>query len=342
MKITKQNRNTYTDVTLENAAGLQLTLCSLGASIRDIRVPDAEGTTRSVILRPADETLFAANYYGKTIGRTSGRIEGATFRLGDKTAKLDKNNRGTDNLHGGAEGFHAKVFDTEVHSGADYTDVVFSLFSPDGEGGYFGNVHATVTYRVWENAATFRILYDCTADEPTLLNLTNHVYLNVGGDLRESAKEQTLQIRASQVSKFNDRLIVEKFIPVPPELDFRTAHKIGDFVYSETVQRYTNGYDHVYMLDTHGIQDTACVVESEKSGIRLEIATTYPCTVFYANSMPKEDMAVYPCGEDQQYLALCLECQYNSAGIFMTPENCGVTTTEKPFHEETEYRFTVK
>lgn len=341
MQINRIKINDYENIALTNGSGMFLTLCSLGASIRDIKVPDKKGKSVTVTLCPSNEETFRVSYYGKTIGRTSGRINGATFTIGDKTAVLEKNNHGTDNLHGGATGFHAAIFDTQIETLAEYTDVTFTYLSPDGEGGYFGNVTLKVTYRVFENNNTFRIIFDGTADEPTLLNITNHVYLNMSGELRDSVREQTLYINAPKVGKLNERLIAEEIIPVSREMDFTAPHAIGDYVDSEQAQRYTHGYDHPYFLAESGMNKTACALYSRRSKISLEIATTYPCVVFYADSCPNVGMELTTGKRDEQYLAACLECQYHPDGIHKCHDNCGVVTPDKPYHEEVEYKFSV-
>lgn len=343
MKITETKREKYVDIRLQNEAGMVLTLCTLGAALHEIRVPDKTGKSRIVTMIPADEENFRAKYYGKTIGRTAGRIAGATFTVGGKTAVLEKNNRGEDNLHGGSTGLHAQVFGYSVHPSEKYTDVVFTYFSPDGEGGYFGNVNFAVTYRVQEKENSILMLYDATTDEPTLVNLTNHVYLNLGGEMSERVTEQTLTIAASRMAKLNDRLIVEDIVPVTEATDFTKPRKIGEKIYDPSVQTPTNGYDHVYFLDAPGMDTQACELVSQQSGIALTMRTTSPCVVFYSNSMPKTDMKMSPADRnDEKYIAACLECERFSDGIRDFPHTCPITTPESPYHEETEYKFTVR
>lgn len=343
MQIKTENVNEYQNIILQNETGLTLTLCSLGASIREIAVPDKTGKSRVVTMRPADEDAFRSAYYGKTIGRTAGRIEGATFTINGKTAKLEKNNRGTDNLHGGKSGLHAQVFAVKTAVTPDGADVVFTYRSPDGEGGYFGNADIAVTYRVKEKENAFRIIYDAAVDEPTLLNFTNHVYLNVGGDLSESVTEQTLYIAASRMAKLNERLIVEGIVPVTQGTDFRTPHKIGAYIFTPEIQQYTGGYDHVYFLDTPDMDTEACKLSSAHSGITLGMRTTSPCVVFYSNSMPKTGVPMAPGNKpDERYIAACLECERFSGGYRAYPETCAVTTPDRPYHEETEFRFTAE
>lgn len=241
---------------------------------------------------------------------------------------LEANNFKTDNLHGGKTGLHGKLFSCKTEKGEGYVDVIFGYFSPDAEGGYFGNVDITVTYRVLENKNEIAMSFLGVPDCKTLLNLTNHVYWNMSGDLREPVTEQTVFINASRVGVLNERLIVERIAEVTPQFDFRVAHEFGEFLHNESVQRYTLGYDHPFFLDARGLDKRACALKSELSGIMLSVATTYPCVVVYGDNMFK-------------YKSVCFECQYHPDGIHAQPDDCGVCSPDKPYKETTVYTFTV-
>ena len=52
--------------------------------------------------------------------------------------------------------------------------------SPDGDQGFPGTVSATVRYRV--DGDTVRVAMEATTDATTVVNLTNHAYLNLEGE----------------------------------------------------------------------------------------------------------------------------------------------------------------
>ena len=54
-----------------------------------------------------------------------------------------------------------------------------SLFSPDGDQGFPGNVSVNATYRV--AGCTLGLEMEATTDAPTALSLTNHAYWNLAG-----------------------------------------------------------------------------------------------------------------------------------------------------------------
>lgn len=342
MEINVKEVNDHSLIKVYNDAGMIIALSSLGAGIREVRVPDKTGDTKTVTLCPVEEEENRYGYYGKTIGRTSGRIAEARFNIDGKVAFLEKNNFSRDNLHGGRTGLHAQVFGYEIIESEDFCDVVFSYLSKDDEGGYFGQADIKVTYRIFNTVNKFAIRFDADVNEKLLLNLTNHVYWNLGGDLSEKITEEMLYINADRYGKLNERLIVEKITPVTKHMDFRKPHKIGDFIDEEDVQEFTKGYDHPFFFKTAGADKTACAAFSEKSGIRLDVRTTYPCVVLYTSNYADEHLELFRGVKGSRYLGFCLECQYHPDGIHQMSENCGLCEPDKPYHEETEYLFSIK
>lgn len=327
MKIEKGLFGKVETVTLGNSVGMTVKLCALGAGIMSIKVPDRDGVAREVTRLPDDG--YGTAYHGLTIGRTAGRIAHAEFEIDGRKAKLEKNNHGEDCLHGGSDGFHGKVFSARTEEFADHVDVIFEYESPNGEGGYFGNVKVEAIYRVYERENKLATIYKATPDCKTLLNLTNHAYFDMSGDLREPVTEQEMYLNASKVGVLNERLIIEKIAQVPPQFDFRKPHKVGEYIADENVQRYTKGYDHPFFLDGRGLDKLACSLYSALSGIKLEVRTTYPCVVVFGDNFGG-------------YKSTCFECQYNPDGIHTVPDDCGVCSPNKPYSATTEFAFKVE
>ncbi len=328
----------YMNIRLINASGMEIILTSYGAGIRSLRIPDKKGTPKEVVFTPENEKMYRLVYHGKTIGRTSGRIENATFTIDDKTAQLDKNNFSRDNLHGGKSGLNFRVFGYEILKNSDYCDVRFSYLSPDGEGGYFGNVLIEVTYRIYERKSRVQIIYRGKSDCRTLLNLTNHSYFNLSGDLFSPIQKQKLYINASAYGELNERLIAEKIVPVDETMSFKTPHSIGEHIEDEALHRFTNGYDHPYFLDDIGVEHLAAFLKSDDSGLKMEVRTSYPCIVFYSNGQGLKNFVLD--GVDYSlFSACCLECQYHPDGIHRSVDNCGIFDENHPYRETIDLTF---
>ncbi|OAA65297.1 Aldose 1-epimerase, subgroup [Niveomyces insectorum RCEF 264] len=160
------------------------------------------------------EELYAAHnspYFGETIGRVANRIGGAAIRVpggglnGRAVYPLAANN-GANALHGGRVGWGKKTWDGPTPVGVRAVvpglvpealdreggeSVRFTLVSPDGDEGYPGTVHVSVTYTVGRQTlpaeqggavATVLVMdYEAQlvdgADE-TIINMTNHRHVH--------------------------------------------------------------------------------------------------------------------------------------------------------------------
>ena len=325
----------YKYITLYNKKFMEIKLSTCGAGIKEIRVPDKNGIIKTVTLAPVDNERYNQAYHGKIIGRTSGRIENATFTIDEKTANLEKNNQGIDNLHGGTTGLHRQNFEVSIEENIEFTDVVFTYFSPDGEGGYFGNINITITYRVYENINKFIILINGQSDCKNLLNITNHVYWNLSGNLNDTVLDHNLMINASKRGVLNERSILVDIVSVEREFDFKVPKRIGDDIMANCVQLNTTGYDHPFYLDSN--EGIVSSLYSKESGLKLNIKTSYPVVVCYSNNYPEYDVEVYKNIYDSMHMAVCLECQYSPNGIKMTPDKAGIF--DKEYKEFIEYDF---
>lgn len=174
-------------------------------------------------------------YFGALIGRYANRIAGGAFTLDGRTYRLPRNN-GPNCLHGGERGFDKRVWDAEPAAGGH--GVRLSLVSPDGEEGFPGRVEVSATYAL-DAAGALRIGYRAVTDAPTVLNLTNHTYWNLGGAGGGSAAGHVLRIAAGHITPL-DGDSVPTGPPAPVDgtrFDFREPRKVG------------SGYDHNFVLD---------------------------------------------------------------------------------------------
>ena len=111
--------------------------------------------------------------------------------------------------------------------------------SPDGEEGFPGRLEVAVTYTL-DASGALRIAYEATTDAPTVVNLTNHTYWNLGR-ARAARGGHELRIAAVPVhARSDDDLIPTggaRRTSAGTRFDFREARKVG------------SGYDHNFVLD---------------------------------------------------------------------------------------------
>jgi aldose 1-epimerase len=223
-------------------------------------------------------------YFGALIGRFGNRIGGGRFELDGTTYTLAINDPpGT--LHGGRRGFDKVVWTVE-EAGSDF--VRLSHVSAAGEEGYPGELSTQVTYAL-DGDDGLRITYRATTDAPTIVNLTNHSYFNLGGDAAGDIFGHRLHIAAGRYTPVDAAFIpTGELAPVDgTPLDFRVARAIGERIREAHPQMVIGrGYDHNWVLDRAPGDplSLAATAFDPRSGRRLDVFTTEPGLQFYSGN----------------------------------------------------------
>jgi aldose 1-epimerase len=278
-------------VTLTNENGISATVITLGATLQALIVPDRAGTPADVVLGydSGAEYLENPQYFGATVGRYANRIARGSFALDGQRYTLETND-GANHLHGGERGFDKVVWTIESVSSGPEARVVLSYRSPDGEGGYPGNLVATATYSLNDNNE-LTIEYGATTDRPTIVNITNHSFFNLAGGSvgAPDALSQHLTLNAARFTPVDETLIPTgelRAVDGTP-FDFRTATPIAERIrQGESEQiRIGRGYDHNFVVDgPPGALRPAVRLEDPVSGRVMEIETDAPGVQFYSGN----------------------------------------------------------
>jgi aldose 1-epimerase len=277
-------------VDLTSRAGIRVRIITLGARIQSLYAPDRTGKLGDIVLGFASpqEYFDDGNYFGATVGRFANRIGKGRFTLDGHTYQVAINDHGN-SLHGGTPGFDKRVWKIDATHGGPSASVVMSYVSPDGEEGYPGTLHVSVTYTLTDSGE-LRIDYRATTDKPTIVNLSGHSYFNLASSPAHfSTMRDLLQINASHYTPVDDVLIPTGTIaPVAgTPMDFRKPIPIGLRIRdgSDIQIRYCHGYDMNFVLDGRpGTLRLAARVEDPRSGRVLEVYTTAPGVQFYSGN----------------------------------------------------------
>jgi aldose 1-epimerase len=188
--------------------------------------------------------------------------------------------------------------------------VKFSYTSKDGEEGYPGTLQVTATYTL-TSANEMRIDYTATTDKPTVLNLTNHCYWNLGGAGSGKILEHQLTINADKYLPIDATSIPtgELADVKGTAMDFTTPHAIGERIEElKKPPHQTKGYDHCYVLrGQEGKLALAAKAVDPASGRTMEIHTTEPGVQLYCGNFLDGGEGG---GGYQQHDAFCLETQH--------------------------------
>ena len=328
---------------LSNGSGLRVAVTNLGACTLTVEVPDRRGNAANVnlVYPTAAEYLTNPSYFGATVGRYANRIGRGRFSLDGCEYALAVNN-GPNHLHGGLRGFTHQIWDATVIDevrlpGAQESELAgvgLHYVSPAGEEGYPGRLSVRVAYVVHrDNRLT--ISYEAESDAPTVLNLTNHCYWNLGGAGSGSMLDHELQLYADRYLAYDkDVLVTGEILDArDTPFDFRRPKSIG-----AGIDR-AGGYDLCYVVrDADGRLRPAAKVTHPASGRVMEVWTTEPGVQLY--TAEHFDGSANVAGHGKRG-AFCLECQHypdspNHAAFPSTVLRPGET-----YRQVTEHRFSV-
>lgn len=311
VEVTPDGRHTGLH-TLTNANGMEVCVSDLGMRILSMMVPDKNGAMKDVVLGfdKLEPYKDPNNYFGAVLGRYANRIKNGTFTLANGLiCNLRKNPGSNHTLHGGPEGFHTKFFIVER---IDDSSIKGSYKSPNKEEGFPGDLLLTVTYTLTNDNA-LQIDYEAYCNQATVINISNHTYFNLSGDLTSNILDHQLFIDADNYTPTDDELIpTGQIVPVKDTpFDFTQSHPIGEFIHDDSNPniKLAKGYDINFALNKpDDANNLAAKAYSPASGISMAIYTTEPGIQLYtSNEMNITGKFGQVYGD---YGAFCLETQH--------------------------------
>ncbi|WP_025099798.1 aldose epimerase family protein [Burkholderia sp. A1] len=324
--------------TLRNAHGMRVAISELGATLVSWQAPDRAGRLGEILLRhdtPA-EYLASNAYFGALVGRCANRIAEARFSLDGIDYPLDRND-GAQCLHGGFSGFHRALWEAEPREDA----LLMRLASPEGEGGFPGNLEVRVRYAL-DDHGTLSIGYEARADAPTPISLTSHPYFNLSGRPHGDIGGHVLSIDADRYLEVDARLIPQREAGVAgTAFDFRHAAPLGARLgWPHAQLALAGGFDHCFVLrpaetDEQGaprVREVARVYEPG-SGRELSVLTDQPGLQLYTGNGLS--------GAFARHGALCLEAGAFPDQINSPRAEAVVLRPGQVYRQDTRYRVTI-
>lgn len=278
-------------ITLSNGRGMSARIITLGASVQALTAPDRNGRPADVALGypTLDGYLAKPEYFGATVGRVANRIAKGRFTLDGRAYQTPVNN-GPNALHGGTRGFDKVVWRVlDVQRGPS-ASVTMAYTSPHLDQGYPGRLEVTATYALNERNE-LSVDYRATTDRPTVVNISNHTYWNLGGEgSAAGVMGHRMQIPADSITPVDADLIpTGEFRPVAGTVfDFRRPTPIGERVRDASDPQivYGRGYDHNWVVSRRAAAQPRLMarVEDPASGRVLEVLSAQPGIQFYSGN----------------------------------------------------------
>ena len=327
------------DIYTLRAGDVQADITNLGARVMRLLVNGVDVVQG--FDRPED--YLPSNHksdFGAVIGRYANRLAGGRIAIDWDVLQLPQND-GPNCLHGGPMGWQYKVYDVVE---ASDTRLELAMVSPDGDQGFPGTVQVRVVYTLSPDGA-LRIDYHAETNQPTVINMTNHSYFNLSGQLGSSIADHVLWIDADRytpIDKYSIPLAKHRPVDDTP-FNFRLPKAIGRDIEAADEQLIIGrGYDHNFVLNHRfgpGIPTMVASLFCPRSGILMQLFTNAPgmqlYTGNYLDGVCGKGGECYPVRS-----AVCLETQqYPDSPNRRWSESTGRLLPGKPFESTTIFQF---
>ena len=326
--------------TLTNTNGMEACITNYGARLVSLMAPNWNGRMEDVVLGFDNIADYHNNRqnFGATVGRYAGRITGPQFKLDGQVYKLQNNGQGHIS-HGGTPGFQDRVWKVIIK---EKSRIVMQYTSPDGENGFPGDLTVTLTYTLTDQNA-LDVDFKASTNKLTVLNLTNHSFFNISGDLNRTVLAQNLWIDSKRIATYDQRKNLNgKFRKVKHSpFDFTKPRQIGTRIHRDNDQlNITDGYDHSFILKHPGNQrKPAAILYDAQSGRTLTIYTTEPALhVYTANGLKGKLVGKNGIAYGKQS-AICLETMHLSDSPNHSNFPSTILRPGQTFHSKTVFRF---
>lgn len=296
--------------------GLRVALLNYGATIQELHVPDGDGVTANVVLgfSHVQQYWHKHPHFGTVLGRFANRIGGSAFMLDGEIHHLTPN-KGTFTAHGGEKPFDKYVWQGEEIDTPNGSGVRFTHVSPDGDEGFPGEFTASVTYSLTKDGG-LQLDYTAETTKPTVHNLTNHAYFNLGGEASGVVDNHVLQLYATHYTPTDRSQIPTGEIATVrgTSLDFLEPKAVSTALRTgrDSQIRIARGLDHNFVVNrVRGSNDLekAAEIFDPVSGRSMTVLTTMPGVQVYTGNSLDGSIMGYSGTLYRQSDAICFETQ---------------------------------
>ena len=330
--------------TLTGPKGLEARITNYGGMIVSLMVPNKQGTRTDTELGFDDAASYQkGSVFGAVIGRYVGRVShGGSFSIDGKTYQLEKSSPDAKFvIHGGTAAFSKKLWQAEMKDGAE-PSLLLTLVSPDGDGGFPGELTTVMTYTLTKDRA-LRIDYKATSDRPTIANLTNHSYFALQGEGNGDISNQTLQVFADKYTPQDaDNLVTGEIAPVDgTPFDFRKPVRLGTVLNSPFDQIAMRGGLDICMIinGKPGTLRRAARLADPGTGIVMDVSTTQPGLQLYSDNIGTRTQVGKGGKIYRTFYSMSLETEGYLDAINHPNFPSKLVAPGQPLHEMTEFRF---
>lgn len=328
---------------LRNKNGMRVEISNFGATIIGLYVPDKKGKIEDVVMAYDKLSDYYKNWHsiGCSVGPNANRIANAKFTIDGKEYQLEAGNDGH-NLHSHFTlGYQKRIWMVEKCSD---TEIIFMCECADGEMGFPGNKVNRITFTVTDENE-LKIHYHVSTDKKTIINMTNHSYFNLSGNLSSTVKKHQLWLDCDYYTPIDETGIPtgELRAVKGTVMDFSRPKRIGEGLESDSLEiKRAKGYDHNFCVNNwDGSLKKIAQLYEENSGRCMDVFSDLPGVQLYTGNYLGicigRNKKVY-----RTHGAVCLETQYFPNHINEEKFVSAIFDKEHPYDSTTIYKFSVK
>jgi len=269
---------------LENHNGVEIEFLSLGGRIYSVKLPVK---TDKIDIALGCHDLPGDAFMGALCGRFANRIGNGAFKLDGQVIRLPKNEP-PNHIHGGYQGFNTQTWNVHPITFEGYESAFgLTLFSPDGDEGYPGNLKTKVIYAL-NDQNELLIDLQASTDKTTIINLTSHPYFNLNGVGKGTVLNHQLQIFADHYAPTDVNGVPTGEIEnvKGTDLNFLQPVRLQSIAQSKFPQIVMKGgLDNTWVVNRKDKKlIKACALCEPESGRAVEVFTTQPALQVYTGN----------------------------------------------------------
>lgn len=260
---------------------LNVTVTNLGAAVYQIYFNDD-----AMLATPINFDEFVTNTqsFGRTVGRTAGRVfkDLTTEKYIDfKDDQIIK--------HGGPNRLGEKLFNVISHS---KTKIVFNLLIESLSDGYFGDLDLNIIYELKENELIIK--HEAISSTDSLLRLTFHPYFNL--EQSSTLENHELQLNSKYLLDMNK----DGMFTNPISVDTKNHNYLSK---RKIIVDDSYNLDDIFLVED---ETTSCILNTSK--VKMSLRSNYDSlVVFTQNASAGNDLTNTSKGT--KYASIAIETQ---------------------------------
>lgn len=309
---------------------IEVVFLNYGARIYELKTPDLNNNMENIVLAYHDFADYVKEdlHLNATLGPIAGRLNDGEVCINGQCFNYSEDAEKEHVLHGGTAALSYHLFESEIIETNKSTIVRYKT-DLKSQVNHHANSIIYVTYEVKDSAIVVK--YQGETDQLSYLNLSNHFYFNLSGNVKFSIHDQMIRLKASNRYHLDESKIPLYMVKVEGLYDFNQFLPMG-----KVIDCLEEGLDDVYLLDSEN--ELVFEAYDPKSCRYMSVSTSYEACVLYTHNVVNAK-AIKPHNHHLKHHAFCVEFQ--NPPYHLEPSKRLIDST-RDYSHVIEYHFKTK